>query len=390
MIEVMVLLVSEQPMPNYLALLELKPRYIYMLRTEDAGLRLVAKNLVSSITQRFPGVSIRQKMVQPYDMISTYNCCQEICRQYSDHTVVINVTGGTKLMAFGALRAGLEHSAGLVYVDTARGTFLNLGSEEVNFPGGGLLPGLTIDDFISLAGARVIYDRTDFAISQESSLRPLSNYLVENSDSWQETCIFFQRLRKKHLNEDGYFKGPETVSDGKRKYQCRWEILHKLRQADIIFDPTLNRSGLSFQIQPLYIENDWVFMAGSPLELCAFYRLAELGGIDDVRMGVKYSWNAEDEERKTENELDILISSGARLTCISCKSGNTETAALNELDTYAARLGGTFANKVMVGADRMLGNDKFMARAGKMGIKTIHISEIMADQFNIDRFYEPW
>ena len=78
------------------------------------------------------------------------------------------------------------------------------------------------------------------------------------------------------------------------------------------------------------------------------------------------------------------------MTCISCKSGNTETAALNELDTYAARLGGTFANKVMVGADRMLGNDKFMARAGKMGIKTIHISEIMADQFNIDRFYEPW
>ena len=53
MIEVIVLLVSEQPMPNYLALLEFKPRYIYMLRTEDTGLRLVAKNLVSSITQRF-------------------------------------------------------------------------------------------------------------------------------------------------------------------------------------------------------------------------------------------------------------------------------------------------------------------------------------------------
>ena len=33
--------------------------------------------------------------------------------------------------------------------------------------------------------------------------------------------------------------------------------------------------------------------------------------------------------------------------------------------------------------DRMLGNDKFMARAGKMGIKTIHISEIMVDQLTL-------
>ena len=82
------------------------------------------------------------------------------------------------------------------------------------------------------------------------------------------------------------------INDGKRRYQCRLEVLYALRQADIIFDTKLNRSGLSFRIQPLYMENKWVFIAGSPLELCAFYRLAELGGMDDLRMGVKYSWNA--------------------------------------------------------------------------------------------------
>ena len=91
MIEAMVLLISEQPVPNYLSLLKFEPAYIYLLRTDKS--ESVTNSLVRAIFQRLPFACVKEKAVMPYDMNSTYKCCREICGQHKD--LIVNVTGGT-------------------------------------------------------------------------------------------------------------------------------------------------------------------------------------------------------------------------------------------------------------------------------------------------------
>lgn len=375
----LVLLIGEQSMPNYLSAIRLEPSIIYMLYTNDSKVVEVNNNLTKAIKERLPETVINEVVVEAYNINSTYEVCNNICKS---HDAIINITGGTKIMAFGAFRAGIEHNAKLIYVDTRSKRFLDLGNNKIGFFNNDKFPNLTIDDFILLAGSEIIEEQTDFIREYQSFLEPLSIMLVDNYDLWDEHCVWFNSLRRMSL-VNSFFEGPIRIKKDKKFYSAQGRILQALQVAGVISNLKITNNNVSFHITPLYVRNNFIFKKGTPLELFAFFRLSKLEIVEDIRIGVKYKWDADDIEEKVNNELDVLVSSNSLLTYISCKSGKVETAALNELKTYADNLGGVFANKIMLGREVMFDNKDFIERAELMRIRTVNISEMEDDNFSL-------
>lgn len=98
--------------------------------------------------------------------------------------------------------------------------------------------------------------------------------------------------------------------------------------------------------------------AGTLLELMVYYysllAVNKKGRkYNDALTGVHIDWDSEihdinDEEKDTENEIDVILMRGLTPVFISCKNGRFDENELYKLNTVAERFGGPYAKKVLV------------------------------------------
>lgn len=55
-----------------------------------------------------------------------------------------------------------------------------------------------------------------------------------------------------------------------------------------------------------------------------------------------------DEEKDTENEIDVVLMKGLTLIFISCKNGQVDDDELYKLESVTNRFGGLYAKKVLI------------------------------------------
>ena len=99
--------------------------------------------------------------------------------------------------------------------------------------------------------------------------------------------------------------------------------------------------------------------AGTVLELKVFITARQLTAKEGTAYytasmsGVFIDWDGslhtrQDEEKDTENEIDVVLMQGLRPVFISCKNGQVDDDELYKLDAVTNRFGGRYAKKVLV------------------------------------------
>lgn len=134
--------------------------------------------------------------------------------------------------------------------------------------------------------------------------------------------------------------------------------------------------------------------AGTLLELMVYYY--STSAVDkhgnkrynDSAIGVYIDWDASlhdisDEEKDTENEIDVILMRGLVPVFISCKNGKVDDNELYKLNTVAERFGGSYAKKVLVasyfGKSTESGRKYFKQRVTDMKIQLIENVHQMDD-----------
>ena len=100
---------------------------------------------------------------------------------------------------------------------------------------------------------------------------------------------------------------------------------------------------------------------------------------NDAMSGVAIDWDGRfhsmnDEDKDTENEIDVLLMKGVIPVYISCKNGQVEEVELYKLDAVARRFGGPVAKKALITSRLNMGESSlahYRQRAKDMGIKLI-------------------
>ena len=101
------------------------------------------------------------------------------------------------------------------------------------------------------------------------------------------------------------------------------------------------------------------------------------------RMSVIIDWDGpENDFACAVNEIDALLISCATPVFISCKSSVPSTAALNEIELYAKRFGGSFSKTVMITTcDAQKEAPTILKRAQEMKITLIDRHDLQERRF---------
>ena len=233
-------------------------------------------------------------------------------------------------------------------------------------------PKLTVNDSIMLYGGCIVpfdgqkgtYD-WNFSEDFESDLFIMWGMCKRNPGLWNTqigtlACISDHCSQTaSQLDMFANKKHIETFMDeAKKKYIWLRNMIKAFYDYGLIEDLNDEEETVSFRFKNEQVKH-CLTKEGTLLELMVLLMAAEAADCDgepkfnDIVNGVYIDWDstihdASDEEKDTENEIDVVLMKGMIPIFISCKNGYVDESELYKLNTVAEKFGGPYAQKVLV------------------------------------------
>ena len=341
-------LVSEQTMQNVLPILALRPSHVCHVATPRVASR--SDWIMNCVRQA--NVVPELDVSRLTDMPTIPETAQEILRLATDakkrgSEVIVNFTGGTKMMSIGAYAAAMELHATSVYIDTEHRVFVD---GHTGDPLSGFLQNnlaftpyeraLTVNAIAVANGRERVTGGRDpsryVALSQH-----LLSHPRDESQLWE--CFNGQHgITPKGME-------PRTA-DGWRPLVDKHLALSPEVAEFAAIAGLLCRDGDHVRL-PDACRNDMrlcqfihSFFTGAWWEIAIVDAARRSGRFRDVR------WGAEAGQRQAcgSMEEDVLAVDGVGIAYFSCKRGGAAaklSRQLEEMDASARRLGGRFVTK---------------------------------------------
>lgn len=366
--KILISLVGEQPTPNLIPLFDKK-----VLAGPEEGRWGAVKFLVSTDTKKV-GKNLLQalasdKATQPLTYLglttieawSLENACanvrqaiKEVRQKFPDDAIVVNFTGGTKIMSLAAYQVAKEMGLEMVYVNTDQ-------CELMRFDGQGQLIGrprfdvsISIETQLRAVGREITSClRWDKLNNREKELAKLAKWIGENYAVAFKNVIYkikqaddhrVRELKRAGQNPPDYPK--EIILGDDDLSRMGWkgkEALAKIANARIW---SWNEYAQTVTIDRV---EDWDFVNGIWVEWFAFIALIDSDYFekDKVLAHVKVA--------DFEGDLDVIATRNGRLGVIECKtSGPEDETGLSFVATktrlHQTLFGGPYAKSYFVRA----------------------------------------
>ncbi len=271
-------------------------------------------------------------------------------------------------------------------------------------------PKLTVEKNIMLYGGSIVpyngekgtYDWI-FDDGFESDLRAMWDICKINPGLWnsQIMTIRYMAQTSDSKDEDLYVYASKSYIEelmGRQKCKFTWisGIMNAFQRVGLINGLVDSEDAVSFSFK-----NEQVKMCltkeGTLLELIVLLYAKSVKEKDgslkynDAVNGVYIDWDStihdiSDEEKDTENEIDVVLMKGLVPIFVSCKNGYVDETELYKLNTVAEKFGGPYAQKVLVasyfGKSSVEGHKYFAQRAKDMKIQLIeNVHELSEEDF---------
>lgn len=297
-----VCLVSGQPIPNLIPLRmdELRPDKIVLL--VSPAMKVQADRLERVI--RTWGVLTEKKPIAPYNLKAARETCMNLLVQYEKEDVILNATGGTKIMAFAAFEVFREMGRTILYVDTQdkRIDILSPVEKRIEFKSV-----MKVRPYLAAYGQNITAGDVKREISAAHS--NVFHEIIKNLGKLDEGISLLNKNASQYLGLRTFPFISETRQEEFENETFR-SVLdlfshHKIVEVDngTIVYPTLES-----------VE----FAAGGWLEEYVYTVVSSLHPTD-VRMRAKVQWDF-NRSGAPDNEYDVVFTMYNRLYLIECKT----------------------------------------------------------------------
>ncbi|MGL5822662.1 MAG: Card1-like endonuclease domain-containing protein [Sarcina sp.] len=288
--------------------------------------------------------------------------------EYEGIQGLCNLTSGKKLVTLMIYTFCVKHHIDCVYVDIKNSKFIYMNEGNVTIKNNELAD-LKIEDVITSIGGSIIVDSTE---DYDSKILLLTDWVSKNIESWSKFKVLLQDInifKRDENNLEVLFLDKQSV-ENKNDLEVIENAVNYIKNIELI---GIEESKENFKI---ILKNDFIktflFKSGTWLEILTKNIVDNIEGIDQVKSGVLFLWN--NEEEKVRNELDVVAMKDSVMICISCKdSKKYDEIALNELDIYAKQVGGENVIKILVATSEAM-KGTIRKRAQEMGIEIIIFS----------------
>jgi len=300
---ILVSLVSDQTIPNILAVHHFKPDELLFISTRE----MEKKKKVSAILMALNKLHLEYKndsiIVQEDSILDCHKKIDEWIKGKKDAEFVVNLTGGTKIMSIAAYEFFKDYSSKMIYIPIAKNEFI------VPFPK--KRPGdpvkldlrLSVIEYLTAYGLTVVNESHLNRYREEAiKQKDMSKWIAENYNNLKNIlkwlCGILRDYRgKKQFLLEGEFLG---ASNEEKQFLSRLNFAYN----GSLVCKSLKHSEIK------YLTGGW-------LEEFCFVKVSELldRGIDDavIELQLKNRYGV-------DNEFDVMFTKDNKLYFIECKS----------------------------------------------------------------------
>lgn len=371
---VLINLVSKQPIPNILPVLEPELQIDRVLLISSQDMRLQAGRLQTVYENLGLPSEIWPVHAPAYDVQAIRSICRDILHSVKGRErVCLNVTGGTKLMACSAWREFEQaENSSIIYVDTAQRRIHRLHPPELAELS--MQSRMDLERYMAAFGLSITEIKQRWQKGQRvPKQHSCTSTLAKNAWNLDSFLGRMNWAGNAALNQggDGW---PRTVSMNfpfPPKGIVR-HIVHELEKAGIF---RVRGRQLTFPApeQAFYMSGGW-------LEEYTFAQACR-SEADEVGFSVQVQWGPE-EETQVHNEFDCLIIKHNQLWIVECKTmGFKEKAAevVYKLDSLRENAAGVFGRSCLVLARKP--PEHFLQRAAANG-QRVFMPDMLSDLAN--------
>lgn len=346
MAKVMIALVSDQRMQNVIPILQDGANYseLVLVLSKERGTgkplqkyKEAADDLMAVLGPRLE-VSSSDDFVDPYNIEAVATTISSLVDKYDGGDGrVVNISGGTKPMAIGALRAAHHAGVACLYTNTEDGEILWL------FPDGSTASeplrvlGLNVPLYIRAYGEEVISSTkvADLNAAQKAWAQIIGDQHVV---LYQKVIVpVTLAIKAAQRNRLGF---PITckVTPTRRQREVIEQLAHKglwewnQDTGEIVVADNRNAA----------------FLNGAWVEIYVAMQIQQSGFFDDVRLNIKL--------KGVDGEIDVAAVSNGKLVLLECKSNVQQSQQLSKLDSFRRRLGGPYAQAYYARASEAYAN----------------------------------
>lgn len=297
-------LVSEQTIPNILAIHHFKPDKIIFCTTEKMEDQNKSKAIIDTLklyeldySSKSDKVLVDQDCLE--DCESRFN--NEIAQKCGNDKLTVNLTGGTKIMVIGAYNVFQKHNSQMIYTPIPKNEFIEI------FPKQGdcrspvsLNLRLTVEAYVTAYGVKV---------KNKNKLEPLKTKKNEKTSKWMlHNYDAIERLLssfiKEKLNEH---------RDDKKGYVFKMNYPH-FGQKEKELLGLLGFEIRNNSIEKMLTKYEVRFLTGDWLSDFCYNEISKLS-IDNCITGIELV-----SPKGADNEFDVLFTKDNALYIVECKS----------------------------------------------------------------------
>lgn len=373
-IPIHVCLVSDHLLSNLIPILMDSPSLVYLVVSEDMGRKgldhrfqklLKTHSIASVLRDKAPSAGLPE--LQEY----AFNLVAELGTAHPDRTIVLNATGGTKLMAlaFVEIFRGLPN-VDIIYTDTDHGRLEYL--TDPDYPTRPMTSVLDIATYLAAHGLTLRSSSSEDRVWRErvEGRKPLTKWLAHNAADIGDFLGALNGLANAALDRNGQLIQPwQRFSSAPRgRWQKAMEQITPY--ALLAWDGGAN---ISFK------EADSArYLGGLWLEEYAWHIVRDERP-DDVQVGVIGTWEGQ-RQNPSRNEFDLLTVNRNRMLVMECKTlrfGNDDSKdqdILTRLESLGRNAGGLFGRTLLLSARQLSSTAR--ARAISQHIQVIEADRL--------------
>jgi len=333
-----VCLVSKEPIPNLVPLRcpGLEPDEVILLVTAEMSAQ--ARRL-ERVMQRWGVCDVVSVPVSAYDPSAVSAVCTTLIGDHANDQLLLNATGGTKIMALTAFKTFARQGCEAFYLDSANRTIRSLTREGTLYT-----PADVIDvaDYLAAYGQEIISEQKPGENTE--AYRQVTSRFLADVEYFVDAIAIVNRYVSPLRNRT---KFPVDATMDKRSHSRAFRELVQMFQKHGICKE--KETSLSFGSAEAvrFVSGDWL----------SFYVYETVQGMNprDVRMEVTVQWDQQGSKPPTNN-YDVLFTMHNRLFLIECKTKyfkDEQTApftaeTIYKLDSLRDAAGGLFGKGMLV------------------------------------------
>ena len=301
-----VCLVSDQTIPNILAIHHFQPDEVLFVTTPEMERKQKGAHILAALSAIGLDYAQRSSTISvPEDsLLEAHRSLEEWTRGREDAEFVINLTCGTKIMAIAAYEFFKDYGARMIYIPLPKNEFI------IPFPKrntGKPVPlplRLAVPAYLAAYGLQVINAKSlDKGRREAAGRKELSVWIVSNYPALKSLLERLgEKLRKHRDDRDGYLLKTAHVPVSTEESEL-------LARVGFAHDGT----GYGKQLS----RSEICYLTGGWLEEFCFNEVAALigNGVDDVAIGIKIM-----NSKRRDNEFDVMFTKDNALYTVECKS----------------------------------------------------------------------